>query len=455
MLKSPPSVIPHDQLFAQIAENRFWQHPADYLALHTPLDDQGRYLHFDQLRHRWPSGLDTRICWTMVKSARVAQQLPILVQDDRHVSCAYMLTPLAQKAISMVDRHATMAALEHMSSHIGENAHFHYLLNDLIEDEAISSSQLEGAATTTAVAKDMLKRNRQPRTPDERMIIGNFKLMQFAWEQRCEPLSVELITRLHEVGVAGIDDDKYSPGLLRSNDDVVVQDGDGNTVHVPPPAQALADRLGRLVHWVNLPHHERDGAQYLHPLIKAIALHFAIGYEHPFRDGNGRVARALFYWYLFRHEFSAFRYIAISVLLRNAPVKYGKSYLHTETDGMDLTYFIDYQCSVIMRAVSDFLTLYKQTVADALSFDRWLEQSVLFEKLSDKQRTIFQVALNGIDKEFTAVNVKENLDCSYNTASTALNGLTALGVFEKAKVGREWVFRLCNRAVLRQTFGRE
>lgn len=452
MLKSPPPSIPQEQLFAQTAENRFWQNPAEYLALHKPLDDQGRYLHFDQLRHCWRAGLDPRICWSMVKSARLSQQMPILAQDGLRGSAGYVLTPVAQKAISLVDRHATMAALEHMTGHIGENAHFHYLLNDLIEDEAISSSQLEGAATTTAVAKDMLKRNRQPRTPDERMIIGNFKLMQFAWEQRSEPLSLALITRLHEVGVSGIDDASYSPGQFRLNDDVVVQDGDGNTVHVPPPAQALPARLARLAQWVNLAHHERDGVGYLHPMIKAIALHFAIGYEHPFRDGNGRVARALFYWYLFRHDFSAFRYIAISVLLRNAPVKYGKSYLYTETDEMDLTYFIDYQCAVITRALGEFLSLYKQTLTDALRFDHWLEQSSLFDKLSDKQKAILQVALNGIDKEFTAVNVKENLQCSYNTASTALNGLAILGAFEKNKVGREWVFTLRNRAALRERF---
>jgi Fic family protein len=54
---------------------------------------------------------------------------------------------------------------------------------------------------------------------------------------------------------------------------------------------------------------------------------------------------------MFKNEFAAFRYIAISLLLRNAPVKYGRSYLHTEADELDLTYFIEFQCSVIQRAV--------------------------------------------------------------------------------------------------------
>ncbi len=55
-----------------------------------------------------------------------------------------------------------------MCNKIGEQKHLDYLLNDLIEDEAISSSQLEGAATTTKVAKDMLKRERKPRSIDEK-----------------------------------------------------------------------------------------------------------------------------------------------------------------------------------------------------------------------------------------------------------------------------------------------
>lgn len=443
MIKSPPTdaTLP-DDFFNRSADTPFRENIAEYLALHKPLDDQGRYLHFDELRHRWRTGLNPAICWAIVKSARVGQYSQILPLGDPNQWCNYVLTPTAQKAISVVDRNATAAALEHMSRKIGERAHFSYLLNDLIEDEAISSSQLEGAATTTLVAKDMLKRKRMPRTPDEKMIIGNYQMMKFTWDNRHQPLSVELIARLHEVGVAGIDDEKYSPGVFRTHDNVVVQDGDGNTVHIPPSAKGLSARLRVLADWINQSHDDADRSDYLHPLMKAIALHFALGYEHPFRDGNGRVARALFYWFMFKNDFSAFRYIAISVLLRNAPVKYGRSYLYTETDGMDLTYFIDYQSSVIIRAVNDFLTAYKKIAADAVSFEHWLSGSELYEQLSEKQKTVFQVALNGMEKEFTAVNVKESLGCSYNTASAVLNGLVDLNVFEKRKAGREWVYSL-------------
>jgi Fic family protein len=442
-MKKPPMLKGRsDPVFDRLGQSPHKERLSDYLALLKPLDDQGRYLPFDELRYRWAPGLDSNLCWALVKKARTAQYSSLLPLGEPVHWGQFVLTPLAQKTISAVDRQTTTAALEYMTSQIGERAHFSYLLNDLIEDEAISSSQLEGAATTTRVAKDMLKRNRLPRTPDERMVIGNYKMMNFAWEKRYEPLSAELIAAMHRVGVEGIDDSQYSPGVFRVNDDVVVQDGEGNTVHIPPPVAGLVSRLRVLSKCINQSHNDPGHVGYLHPLIKGIALHFALGYEHPFRDGNGRVARALFYWFMFKNDFSAFRYIAISILLRNAPVKYGRSYLYTEADDLDLTYFIDFQCSVILRAVGSFTEAYRKSLADADSFDRWLLESGFFDRLTDRQRAVYQVAKSGMAKEFTAVNVKENLDCSYKTASATLNGLVELKLFEKRKMGREWVFFL-------------
>ncbi len=150
----------------------------------------------------------------------------------------------------------------------------------------------------------------------------------------------------------------------------------------------------------------------------------------------------MFYWFMFKHEFSAFRYIAISPLLRNAPVKYGRSYLHSEADELDLTYFIEFQCSVIQRAVSRFTDVYRKSLAYTEDFERWLMASGFFERLTQRQRALYQVAKSGVAKEFTASNVREHLGCSCSTAMSALNGLVELQVFEKRKMGSEWVFFL-------------
>jgi Fic family protein len=412
----------------------------DYLEFFCPMDKKGRYLSYDELRHRIGSDLDHKLVWSLVKSSRNRQNAKIIDLGEPRRQCHYLLTPLIQKAISEVDRNTTSASLEWISSKIGEESQRVYLLNDLIEDESISSSQLEGAATTTRVAKELLKRNRKPRSEDEKMIIGNYKLMIFAWENREKPLSLDLLREMHKVGVEGIDDDAYAPGNFRKTNDVHVVNSDREVVHTPPSFEMLKNRLKEVSDWANEDHDESDNISYVHPLVKAITLHFCVGYEHPFRDGNGRVARALFYWYMFKKDFASFRYIAISVLLKKAPSKYGKSYLYTELDQMDLTYFIEHQGSVIIRAIQKFKDAYKNVAIEIERFNRWLYKSGLYKKLTDKQRTVFQVAKNGTAISFTVRGVEKNLGCSYNTASSVLNGLVELNLFSKMKKGRQWLY---------------
>ncbi|WP_226664310.1 Fic family protein [Microbulbifer aggregans] len=415
---------------------------AEYLEWHSPLDAKGRYLHYDQVKRRLKAHLDPALIWSVIKSSRNRQLRSIISLGKPKQACRFFLSPTIQRAISETDRNTTLAHLEWMSAQIGELKHFEYLKNDLEEDEAISSSQLEGAATTTVAAKEMLKRKRKPRSIDERMILGNFKMMRFAWEKRREPLSLELILELHAIGTEGINDDEYFPGILRNTNDVRVVDGEGEVVHQPPPFEGLEERLGMLSDWANQSHHDAETKNYVHPLVKAIILHFAIGYEHPFRDGNGRVARSLFYWYMFKHEFAAFRYIAISVLLKSAPIKYGKSYLYTETDDMDLTYFIEYQCEVIIRAIAAFSSAFEHALLEIESFNKWLWESGLYRKLDQRQQMIFQIARARLATRFTAKSVMENLGCSYNTAAGTLNGLVELKLFSKKKDGRQWIYSL-------------
>ena len=443
MIAHPPKKLISNPLQAAFESHQ--DHMEKCIELFSPTDGKGRYLPFDELKYRFPRELEPELAWSIVKSARIRQLKRVVSLGRNYTACGFFLTPTIQKAISEIDRNTTSASLEWMCSKIGEEKHLEYLLNDLVEDEAISSSQLEGAATTTKVAKDLLKRSRKPRNPDEKMIIGNYKMMKFAWENRHKELTNDLILELHQIGVDGIDNDHYTPGVFRKQDDVEVIDSEGNTIYTPPPAEGLKSRLKNFTDWVNKCHHDIDSRDYFHPLVKATTIHFAIGYEHPFRDGNGRVARALFYWYMFKNGFSAFRYIAISVLLKNAPAQYVKSYLYTETDEMDLTYFIDYQCSIIIKAINKFKESYQKTLKEVEEFNQWLWTSGLYKKLTDKQQTVFQVARSGVAHYFTASNVKENLGCSYNTAANVLNGLVNLNLFTKQKEGREWVYKILSQ----------
>jgi len=453
MIKRPPKLTEGMKLIPMlelIANHR--DDVEKYSKYQAPIDNKGRYLPFDQFMRRVDAGLNQELAWAFTKMARRSVLRPLVKLGQPSILCSYMPTVNAEIARTLVDQNVTSAALEWTAKKIGEESLFKYLFNDLVEDEAISSSQLEGAVTTTQIAKEMIKRNREPRNMDERMILGNYKMMNYVWEHRDSNIDLDFILDLHQIGVSGIDDKKYSPGELKKDDDVVVIDQDENIVHQPPPVEGIIKRLTDFFAWVNATHDDAQTVEFIHPLIKAIVIHFTIGYEHPFRDGNGRVARALFYWFMFKKGYAAFRYISISSLLKKASSQYAKSYLYTETDEMDMTYFIDNQCSIISKGIKEFNEHCKKVIYDIESFNAWLWSSGVFTKLNDKQKTVFQVAKSGTAKIFTATSVKENIGCSYNTANSVLNGLVELNLFSKKKIGKEWIYSLRDKQEIQKNW---
>ena len=68
------------------------------------------------------------------------------------------------------------------------------------------------------------------------------------------------------------------------------------------------------------------------PVLRATlpAIHFMVGYDHYFEDGNGRTARAFFYWSMLRQGYWLAEFLSISRVLRAAPARYARSFLLTE-----------------------------------------------------------------------------------------------------------------------------
>ncbi|KEQ19430.1 cell filamentation protein Fic [Endozoicomonas numazuensis] len=443
MYKKPPLIDYDKTAIEQLKEvNPSGGAILDYLDFMGATDSKGRYLPFNDFRFRVSKGIDTDLAWRFTKEARNKTSLCMFKVGEGEF-CFYNYTPAIYRAMSMVDRHTTTSHIKYLIRELGESEGIGYLLEDLIEDEAISSSQLEGAATTTKVAKAMLATERKPRTADEKMILGNFRMMNFAWENRLKSLTPDLIKEMHKIGVEGIDDEEYTPGTFRHTDDIFVVGAEGEVVHKPPSAEKLEERLSDLCRWVNADHESEE--IHIHPLLKAIAIHFAIGYEHPFRDGNGRVARSLFYWFMFKNSFEGFRYISISVLLKAAAVQYGMSYVHTESDEMDLTYFIEYQVKVVVRAINNFMDRYKAAMTEEKDFMVWLVRSGSYAKMTTRQRMVYFSSSHKQAGLLTAKSTSKLLNISQNTALKELNGLCHMGLLDKFKEGNKWIFRVKSR----------
>ncbi len=290
------------------------------------VDDKGRYLHWDEFRRYPTPGVNKEAVWAAIKMSRACGSKTLELKSECGSAFFLCSTDFSDAVIHAVESVTSrLGGAAASSPQYRDNAQ--YLVDSLMMEEAISSAQLEGAATTRKIAKDMLAKERPPQNDDERMILNNYQLMKHAKYNQGEDLSVALICEFHGIATAGIDEDDIRPGHIRETDDIFVGGAGNEIVHQPPQAALLPDRLEALCRFANDRHDGQGGRHFIHPLVKAIILHFMLGYEHPFRDGNGRTARALFYWFMLKSDYWPFEYISISALLKEAPMQYGRSYI--------------------------------------------------------------------------------------------------------------------------------
>lgn len=404
----------------------------------SPLCD-GQYLHWDELRHRTPpNGLSHELWWLNIKLARGALTQPLQLVDRDGKSFQFAMPEPALRALHVIDRDAAGQIL--MDAPVASpQDRDRYLVSSLIE-ESITSSQLEGASTTRRVAEDMLRAGRRPQTPSERMIFNNYQAMQHIRAIGQEPLTPTLILQLHQRLTTGTLDDADDVGRLRQSDDVhVVDPRDGKLLHIPPNAASLPERLQRLCEFAN---GSETDTPYVHPVVRAILLHFMLGYDHPFVDGNGRTARALFYWAMARQGYWLMAYLSISNVLRRALGQYARAYLHTETDANDTTYFLLHQLDVIRQAIDALHGYLKEKTRENRATERLLEGALSRSQFNHRQIALLTHALKHADARYTVESHRASHAVAYATARADLLRLAELGLLQQQSQGKRFVFKV-------------
>jgi Fic family protein len=431
-MKLPLSPPPLEQILPGALDN------LSAILSQSPLVN-GRYLHWDQVRHRTPpKGLRHEAWWAGIKIARHGLLTTLPLQDKNGNPIQFGMPAPVLRALHVIDSQASGNVLM-PNTLISSEDRDRYLVSSRIE-EAITSSQLEGAATTREVAKEMLRSGRPPQDRNERMILNNFYAMQRIRELREEPLTPALVLALHRIVTDGTLDNSTAAGRLRNaNERISVMDATHTTVlHEPPPAKSLPARLKRLCEFAN---QREESEPFLHPVIRAILLHFMLAYDHPFMDGNGRTARALFYWSIARAGYWLMEYISISSLIKQAPIQYGYAYLYTETDNNDATYFIIHQVDVIQRAIVALYEYLGRKDAEQRSAEKLLRLAPrLANALNHRQTAILSHALRHTGQDYTVASHRRSHLITLQTARTDLLQLVDLGLLQQYKRGRAFVF---------------
>ncbi|WP_375416281.1 Fic family protein [uncultured Hymenobacter sp.] len=310
-----------------------------------------------------------------------------------------------------------------------------YLVSSIME-EAIASSQLEGAATTREVAKDMLRKKRKPRNQSERMIYNNYQTIQFILTHKSENLTPEMLCQIQERMTLNTLANPEHAGRFRLNDEVRVEDfTTGEVVHIPPPQKHLTALMEWYCAFANEePMNPKASAArgFVHPIVRASILHFLLGYIHPFADGNGRTARAVFYWYLLRKGYWLLEYMSISRIIHQSAAQYAKAYLFTEYDSNDLTYFINYQVKTLDLAFTSLQQYIERKVAEK----KQLRDFRHLVGLNMRQVSMVQELVGEPQADWTIQEVQDRFDVTYQTARTDLMKLADLGLLESRRVGK-------------------
>ncbi len=395
------------------------------------------YLFWDKVRHKpRPKGVTAEEFWALIKFLR--QHSPsrsrTVVRDNKGTHFTWQPLPGMDHFFHEVDMQLGGALA---ASIIDDQSQRNRFITRGIMEEAIASSQLEGANTTRKVAKRMLLEKRKPGNRAEKMILNNYTAMVLVEEElRDRELSIEMLLDLHVLLTQGTIDRDEVGRFRRNSDEIVVGDkSSGIIYHVPPGVKHLKHGINELVDYAN---DEREKGTFVHPMIKAIILHFWVGYLHPFTDGNGRLARTIFYWYLLRNNYWAFSYLPVSRVIKNSPVQYREAYVYSEQDDNDLTYFIDYNIRKITQAKREFENYVRRK---EIENRKMTEIARVKHGLNDRQIQLLRY-LHKNSIATTSIRTHSQVNSiSRVTARKDLEQLETLGFLTSRRVGRERPFR--------------
>lgn len=398
------------------------------------------YLPWRKFRHRMGSlsRKEVEDLWVLAKLQRQASRRYLPFQGTSGRPFSLVEDPSQKKALWRIDtRQGILAEDLHRSAEDGDG--WALYLPKVMDQEAYYSSRIEGAVTTRRKAKEMLRENRAPRDKAEQMILNNFRTLQRiqeAWKD--EPLTPERLLEIQAAITENTLDNPEDSGVFRRDDEVQVLDRNtGELVHQPPSFEQLPARMEALCHFAN--HEESEEEGFVHPLVRAAVLHFQLTYDHPFGDGNGRTARALFVWSLLRRkEYHWIRFVSISRGIHASRESYYQSFQDVEEDELDLTYSVNYQLRVLEQEI--------RRMAAALREGRELQAKSqkgfkLKQRLNSRQVRILHSALKHETAEFTQSGHAVYHDITPMTANRDLNGMVTLGLLKRTRRSRTWIYQ--------------
>jgi Fic family protein len=221
---------------------------------------------------------------------------------------------------------------------------------------AESSNRIEGVVVEAGRAEALVLGDARPRSRSEEEVLGYRRALELIHTSSAQlPMSPESILRLHKLAQEGSGD----AGEWKQRDNEIVefpkQGGPPQLRFKPVSAVETLTAMEELCRWYVNTVDQRK----VQPLVAAAALVLDFLCIHPFRDGNGRVARLVTLLALYHFGYDVGRYISLERLIEETREDYYEN-LRLSSQGWhegkhDLGPWLNYLLAIVRRAYLEMI----------------------------------------------------------------------------------------------------
>ena len=289
---------------------------------------------------------------------------------------------------------------------------------EAVAHDVIASSEIEGVELNNAQVRSSVARRLGVQLPDatpsSRYIDGVVEMALDATVNYASPLTDERLFGWHNClfptgwsGSVEIDVAKYRNGEMKV---VSGMFGREKVHYVAPAAERIAGEMTKFLKWFN--------TDAVNDYVKSGIAHLWFVCIHPFDDGNGRIGRAIADMALSQAENSQMRFFSISHQINKDKKQYYDILEKTQKGGCDITEWILWYLDCLLRSVEQSDKTLSRVLNKAVFWQNHAETAI-----SDRQRKVLNLYLDGYPGKLTAKNWAKHTKVSLDTAARDIKDL--------------------------------
>ena len=295
---------------------------------------------------------------------------------------------------------------------------------EALTHDIVASSEIEGVILNSDQVRSSVARRMGVQITNEtepsHYIEGVVEMMLDATSGFKKPLTEDRLFGWHNClfptgrsGISVIDVAKYRSAGMKV---VSGMFGREKVHYEAPEADQVPGEMKAFLNWFN-------GTDTKADYIKSAIAHLWFVCIHPFDDGNGRIGRAIADMALAQADGSPLRFFSMSRQINKDKKSYYDVLERTSKGTCDITNWIDWYLSCMLRAIKGAEEMLSSILDKALFWQNYSQADI-----NDRQKKVLNIYLDGYTGKLTAKNWAKYADVSPDTAVRDVQHLTEIGV---------------------------